>query len=105
MIGYHYTPDELIRQADVPSDGILSRTLLSDDRVKLVIFGFDTGQELSEHTSSMPATLYFVKGEATVTLGDTVHEVGAGSWVYMEAGLTHAVVAKSPVVLLLTLVK
>jgi hypothetical protein len=33
-----------------PDKGILSRTLLNDDRLKVVAFGFAQGEELSEHT-------------------------------------------------------
>ncbi len=53
-----------------PEDGILTRTLYNDERVKAVIFGFGAGQELSEHTASMPAILQFLTGEARLTLGD-----------------------------------
>jgi quercetin dioxygenase-like cupin family protein len=83
----------------------LSRTILQDDQVKAVVFGFGQGQELSEHTASKPAMLFFVKGEATVGLGDDVKEAQAGTWVQMPAGLKHSIKAKSPVVMLLVLLK
>jgi quercetin dioxygenase-like cupin family protein len=60
---------------------------------------------LSEHTSSKPALLYFVNGEAEVGLGDDVQPAQAGTWVHMSAGLKHAIKAKSPVVMLLVLLK
>jgi type I restriction enzyme M protein len=41
--------------------GILSRTLFSDDRLKAVAFGFAQGEELSEHTASMPGVLHFLR--------------------------------------------
>jgi quercetin dioxygenase-like cupin family protein len=37
--------------------------------LKVVVFGFAAGQELSEHTSSSPAIMHFIQGEAQVTLG------------------------------------
>jgi len=89
----------------IPANGILSRTLYKDGRVKVVLFGFDRGQELSEHTASMPAVLNFVKGRARVTLGKKQVDARAGTWVYMKPGLPHAIVAKTPVVMLLTLLK
>ena len=59
---------------DVPKKGTLSRTLYSDDRVKAIWFGFAAGEELSEHTASMPAILHFLQGEARLTLGDEERE-------------------------------
>ena len=42
-------------RGEPPEDGILSRTLFNDDRVKAVVFGFGKGEELSEHTASTAA--------------------------------------------------
>ncbi len=67
---------DLLREVEPPADGTLSRTLYQDERLKVVLFGFAAGQELSEHTSSMPAVMHFLKGEAAVTLGDDQIEVG-----------------------------
>lgn len=46
-----------------------------------------------------------MKGEATVGLGDDVQEARAGTWVYMPASLKHSIKAKTPVVMLLVLLK
>jgi quercetin dioxygenase-like cupin family protein len=91
----------LAKEAEPPAEGILSRT----DQIKAVIFGFGQGQELSEHTASKPAMLFFVKGEATVGLGDDVKDAQPGTWVHMPAGLKHSIKAKTPVVMLLVLLK
>ena len=96
---------DLVKEAEPPADGILSRTIFQDDLMKAVVFGFGQGQELSEHTAAKPAILFFVKGEATVGLGDDMKEAQAGTWVHMPAGLKHSITAKSPVVMLLVLVK
>jgi quercetin dioxygenase-like cupin family protein len=101
---YVYLAD-LAREVAPPADGTLSRTLFQDAKLKAVLFGFAAGQELSEHTASTPAVLHFVTGEATVALGDDVKEVGSGAWVHMAAGLRHAIRAKTPVVMLLLLLR
>lgn len=49
--------------------------------------------------------LFFVKGEASVGLGDDVQEAQAGTWVHMPASLKHSIKAKTPVVMLLILLK
>jgi quercetin dioxygenase-like cupin family protein len=96
---------DLAREAEPPADGILSRTLFNDDHVKAVIFGFGQGEELSEHTASMPAILHFIQGEATLTLGGDAVEAGPGSWIHMPAKLQHSIKTKTPVVMLLLLLK
>lgn len=97
--------DSLAALIDIPLDGTLSRTIYSDERLKAVIFGFDVGQELSEHTASMPAIIHIVSGEARLTLGGNVHEAGAGAWIHMPANLSHSVYATTPLVMLLLLLK
>jgi len=96
---------DLAKEVQPPDKGILSRTLYSDDRLKVVLFGFAQGEELSEHTASMPAVLHFLQGEARLTLGDDAVQAGPGTWVHMPAGLKHSVQATTPVVMLLLLLR
>jgi quercetin dioxygenase-like cupin family protein len=53
----------------------------------------------------MPAVLHLLPGEAKVTLGDDTVQARPGTWVHMPAGLKHSIKAKTPVVMLLLLVK
>jgi len=96
---------DLAKEVEPPADGILTRTLFNNDDVKAVIFGFGQGEELSEHTASMPAILHFLQGEATLTLGDETVEAQPGTWIHMTPNLKHSVKTKSPVIMLLLLLK
>jgi quercetin dioxygenase-like cupin family protein len=60
---------------------------------------------LSEHTASMPAVLHFLQGEAGLTLDDDTVEAKPGTWVHMPKGMRHSIQAKTPVVMLLLLMK
>ena len=93
------------QEVEIPKNGILSRTLYGDDQVKVVLFGFDTGQELSSHTASTAALIHIVKGEAQLTLGGDMMEAREGTWARMAPQLEHAVYAKTPVIMLLLLLK
>jgi quercetin dioxygenase-like cupin family protein len=64
--GYTYIADLYREFQEIPSDGIISRTIYNDDHIKAILFGFAPGQELSEHTSSMPAVIHIVKGETKI---------------------------------------
>ena len=96
---------DVAKEAQPPEKGILSRTIYNDDRIKAVVFGFGQGEELSEHTASMPAILHFLHGEAKLTLGDDTLEAKPGTWVHMPNGMPHSIQAKTPVVMLLLLLK
>jgi quercetin dioxygenase-like cupin family protein len=87
-----------------PPNSILSRTIYQDDSIKTILFGFQPGQELSEHTASVSSILQFVKGEAKVILGEEKHTAQAGSWVRIPANLPHSIHAVSETLMLLTLV-
>ncbi|MGQ0604747.1 MAG: cupin domain-containing protein [Anaerolineales bacterium] len=101
-----YTVLELLSgQPEIPVDGILSRTLFSDERLKVVWFGFGAGQELSEHTASQPAIIHILGGEAQLQFGGKAHAARPGTWVYMPANLPHSVRATTPLIMLLALLK
>jgi quercetin dioxygenase-like cupin family protein len=102
--GYVLIPD-LLDAVTPPEDGILSRTIYQDERLKFVLFGFSAGQELSEHTSAVPAVLHVISGDATITLGEDTIDAGPGAWIHMRAGLRHGIVARSPLVLALWMFK
>jgi quercetin dioxygenase-like cupin family protein len=87
----------------IPKDGTLSRTIYRDGKVKIVVFGFAGGQELSQHTASVPAIIEILQGDARVTLDAEEKELSTGSWVYMDAGLPHAIYARTDVIMLLTM--
>lgn len=106
MTGTAYTViEDLAGLIDsIQPESIVSRTFCKSDRLKAILFGFDAGQELSEHTSSQEAIIQIVQGEASVTLGGDRHELKAGSWLHMPPHLKHSVYAKTPLLMLLMMV-
>ncbi len=100
-IGYELL--ERASGAELPEAGVLSRTLARDGGVRVTWFGFAAGEELTEHTSSRPALLHFLRGRARLTLGADTVEVGPGDHLRMEAGLRHSVAALEPLEFVLTL--
>ena len=98
------TFESLAAQVEIPRDGTLSRVLYKDDKIRVVAFAFDVGQELTEHTAAVPALIQVITGRFRVTLGETViEETGPGFWSHLPANLPHSVEALAPGVLLLTL--
>ncbi|MBI3118320.1 MAG: cupin domain-containing protein [Candidatus Hydrogenedentes bacterium] len=92
-------------EVSIPEDGILSRPILSNDSVRIVLFGMSAGQELTEHTSSMEALLQILQGEAEVRLGGTTHRLTGGAFIHIPPRLPHSFKALQPLVLLLVLLR
>jgi quercetin dioxygenase-like cupin family protein len=102
---YAYIDDIAALLPTVAEDTIISRTFLDDENTKGILFGFAAGQELSEHTAARPAILHFLSGEAELTLGSDSSIAKPGTWVHMPAHLSHSIMARTPVVMILLLVR
>ena len=105
MARSHLAVSDLLHEVEIPAKGILSHTLVDTPHVKVVLFGFARGEELSEHTAAMPATIHFLQGEATLTLGEETMVAAPGTWTHMPAHLPHSIRATVPTLMLLSLVK
>jgi len=88
-------------EVQAPENGRVSRTIHDDDHVKVVLFGMAAGNEFATHAAPMATSLYFVKGDAELTLGDRKCEARAGTYAQMSPKLPHAIIAKTPVVMML----
>jgi quercetin dioxygenase-like cupin family protein len=96
---------DLINAVEIPTEGTLSKVVYKDDRIRVVLFAFDSQQELTEHTASVPAVVQILSGRVRLTLGEEVAEATPGDWAHMAANLPHSVLALEPSVMLLTLLK
>jgi quercetin dioxygenase-like cupin family protein len=94
---------DLEAMVDVAEQGIVSKAIVENEHHKLIHFTLAAGQELSEHTASVPAVIQILQGRGTVTLGGETYEGRPGMLYYMPADLRHAVVADEDLVFLLTM--
>ena len=105
MNEYAFFQEMDLELPEIPPDSIVSRTIYQDEKIKVILFGFAPGQELSEHTSTMIALLHFLRGEASLTLGQDQKEAQAGTWVRIAPNLSHSIQAHSALTLLLVLIE
>lgn len=103
MSGLHPVATDLATMSEFARDGIVSRSIVENDHHKIVLFTLSAGQELSEHTASVAATIHVVSGAGTVELAGQEHEARPGMLFYMPAELRHAVRARDDLVFLLTM--
>jgi quercetin dioxygenase-like cupin family protein len=89
----------------IPAESIVSRTLIAQPMLRVVLFGFAAGQELTEHKTPMAATIQILSGEAELVLGEEVVEVRPGALIYMAPNLPHSVRAHTDMQMVLTMAK
>ena len=96
---------ELGTATGIPAEGTLSKEVYKDDRIRVVLFAFDQGEELTKHTAALPAVVQVLSGNIRLTMGEDTVEVKPGDWAHMAANLPHSVEALVPSVMLLTLLR
>ena len=97
--------ESLASTVQCPDDGILSKPIYTDERMRVTLFALSAGQEMTEHTTTMEALLQFLEGEAEITMGDDRHTVRAGAWVQMSPNLRHSIKATHPLKMLLVVLR
>ena len=87
------------------ANGIVSRTLLRTGTLRVVLFGFAEGQELTEHTSTQSAIVQILSGECEFSVDGKPRAARAGDLIYLPPKMPHAVRATRQFSMLLTLSK
>lgn len=83
---------------------VVSKVVHRDDHLNVTVFGFDTGEELTEHRAARAAIVQVLKGRLRFTVDGQELDAGPGFWLHMAPEAPHALVATEPTVMLLTLV-
>ena len=81
----------------------VSRVVMREDGLRVVLFGFDKDQALSEHTAAMPVTIQVLEGKLRVGGEGREVELVPGGVVYLSARLPHTVYAVEPSKMLLSM--
>ncbi len=94
----------LAETAQTCASGIVSRTLLQTGEIRVVLFSFADGQELTAHSSRRRALVQILEGECDFLFAGTWQRLTAGSLLHMPPEHPHAVrAATGPFSMLLTL--
>ncbi len=84
---------------------VVSRTLAQNPFLSLTVFAFAEGEGISAHSVLADALVQVVDGQAEVTIGGQTVTVAAGQVVAMPEGVPHALQARQPFKMLLTVIK
>jgi len=94
---------EVAGLVEIQPEATVSRTVLQAEGARVVLFSFDAGQVLTEHTAAVPALLQVLDGHLRVTADGRTVDLRPGGLVHLVARLPHAVEAVEPSRLLLTM--
>lgn len=78
---------------EVQPEATVSRTVLRAEGVRIVLFSFDAGQVLTEHTAAMPVLLQVLEGHLRITADGREVNLRPGGVVHFGTRLPHAVEA------------
>jgi quercetin dioxygenase-like cupin family protein len=88
---------------EVAPESTVSRTVLRAEGVRVVLFAFDAGQELTEHTAAIPILLQVLDGRLRVGADGQQVELGPGGLVHIGARVPHEILALEPSRMALTM--
>jgi quercetin dioxygenase-like cupin family protein len=94
---------DLVALVEVAPESIVSRTVLKAEGARVVLFAFDVGQELSEHTAAVPILLQALDGRLRVGADGQHVELVPGGLVHIGARVPHEILALEPSRMALTM--
>lgn len=87
---------DLAGLVEIQPEATVSRTVLRADRARVVLFAFDQGQVLTEHTAAMPVLLNVLEGNLRITADGRSVDLVPGGLIHFDTRLPHAVEALEP---------
>jgi quercetin dioxygenase-like cupin family protein len=95
----------LVDAMPITPQATTSRVVVDTDAVRVVLFAFDTGEELTDHTAALPVVVTLLDGAVRFRVGGEDHDLAPGDVVYLPAHESHAVQADEPSRLSLVMVR
>ena len=101
----HAVIRDIATAVDIQSGAVVSKVVHRDDGVNVTVFGFDAGQELTEHQAARAAVVQVISGRLRFTADGEELDAGPGFWLHMAPNTPHALLATEPTIMLLTLLR
>jgi quercetin dioxygenase-like cupin family protein len=95
----------LAEAAQFSEAGIVSRALHDQGGVRVTLFSFAAGQQLTEHASPARALVQILSGACEFVLAGKKIPLRAGDLLHLPPGVSHAVDATEPFAMLLVTIR
>ncbi|MGD9704260.1 MAG: cupin domain-containing protein [Acidimicrobiia bacterium] len=100
----HVAIQDIVTEVAQQSGAVVSKVVHRDERINVTVFGFDAGQELTEHRAARAAVVQVITGRLTFTADGEELDAGPGFWLHMAPDTPHSLVSTEPTIMLLTLI-
>ena len=101
----HTVIPDIAAEVDIQSGAIVSKVVHRDENLNVTVFGFDAGQELTEHRAARAALVQVASGRLRFTVDGEALDAGPGFWLHMPPDTPHSLVASEPTIMVLTLLR
>lgn len=101
----HHALADAAEAVAIQPGAVVSKVIHRDEALNVTVFGFDTGEGLTEHAAPRVAIVQVLRGRLRFTADGEEHDAGPNFWLHMAPGTPHALVAGEPSVMLLTLLR
>ena len=99
----HQAIPDVVAEVDIQPGAVVSKVIHRDEVLDVTVFGFDAGQELTEHRAARAAVVQVITGRLRFTVDGQELDAGPGFWLHMAPETPHALVASDPTIMVLTL--
>ena len=89
----------------IQASAVVSRVIHRDEKLNVTVFGFDTGEGLTEHQTGQTAIVQVLSGRLAFTVDGEDLDALPGFWLQMGPGTPHSLLARQPTIMLLTLIR
>ncbi len=101
----HHVVADTLDVVRIQPGAIVSKVIYRDEMLNVTVFGFDAGEGLTEHQARATVIVQVLTGRLRFTADGEELDAGPGYWLHLAPGTPHALVAREPTVMLLTLVQ
>lgn len=96
---------QLIELINYSENSVVSKIIYKNEHTILTLFALDQGQSIAEHTTPFDALVQILDGTAKIIIGGKESLYKNGESIIMPANIPHALYAKTPYKMLLTMMK
>ncbi len=86
----------LLDALPVAADSTTSRVVVNNSLLRVVYFGFDTGELLTDHSSPRAVVVQLLDGAIRFTYEGRESTMAPGDVIYLAPGVLHSLVADAP---------
>jgi quercetin dioxygenase-like cupin family protein len=83
----------LATELPITPSATTSRVVVANDAMRVVVFAFDAGEQLTEHTSTKAVAVQVLRGALRFEVAGASHDLVAGDLVYLAPDERHALEA------------